>query len=122
MTDTFISHRILNPIQMKKYVYFRKKLIFFGLDIGKINICGVKMVTRCHLKIKVFFERLKEVILRLLCHSFIASVLAILLAAFLLLLACSRFRRGLDNLYIILSFLIVNLRNNQACQQQRQLI
>ena len=25
-----------------------------GLGIGKIDICGVKMVTRCHLKIRVF--------------------------------------------------------------------
>ena len=30
----------------KKYLYFRKKMIYiFGLDIGKINICGVILET-----------------------------------------------------------------------------
>jgi hypothetical protein len=42
-----------------KYRYFLKNQHLFGLAVGKINICGVKMVTRCHLEIRVFlaFER-----------------------------------------------------------------
>jgi len=33
---------------------FTKNRHLFGLDIGKINICGDILVTRCHLKIRVF--------------------------------------------------------------------
>jgi hypothetical protein len=39
-----------------KYRYIHKNKHLFGLDIGKINICGVILVTRCHLKIRVFFS------------------------------------------------------------------
>jgi hypothetical protein len=33
---------------------FAKNRHLFGLDIGKINICGVKMESRCHLKIRIW--------------------------------------------------------------------
>ena len=49
----------LHTENFDKYSYFRKKRHLFGLDIGKINICGDKMVTRCHLEIRVFFQLLK---------------------------------------------------------------
>jgi hypothetical protein len=39
-----------------KYRYFRNNLHLFGLDIGKNGICGVKMETESHLKIRVFFS------------------------------------------------------------------
>ncbi len=39
---------------MKKYSFLDKNGHLFGLDIGKINICGVILVTRCHLKIRGF--------------------------------------------------------------------
>ena len=32
--------------------------------MGKINICGDILVTRCHLEIRVFFQLLKEVTFR----------------------------------------------------------
>jgi len=37
-----------------------EKSQIFGLDIGKINICGDKMVTRCHLEIRVFSSSSKR--------------------------------------------------------------
>ena len=39
---------------------FAKNRYLFGLDMGKINICGDKMEAGCHLKIVVFFQFLKD--------------------------------------------------------------
>ncbi len=43
-----------------KYRYFRKNWHLFGLDIGKINICGDILETRCHLEIMVFSSSWKR--------------------------------------------------------------
>ena len=45
---------------LKKYLYFRKKWHLFGLDIGKISICGDKMESWCHLEMRVFFSSWKR--------------------------------------------------------------
>jgi len=47
-----------------------------GLASGKIKISGDKTVSRCHLALAAFFQPLKEVTLRALCHSFMLSVCA----------------------------------------------
>ena len=49
---------LINPISHLKFLWniriSVKNWDLFGLDIGKINNCGIKMATRCHLKIELF--------------------------------------------------------------------
>ncbi len=44
--------------------YFHKNWHLFGLDTGKFGICGVKMVSWCHLEIRSVFQLFKEVTFR----------------------------------------------------------
>jgi len=42
--------------------------------MGKIKVCGNKMETCCHHVLAAFFQILKEVVVRVSCHSSTASV------------------------------------------------
>ena len=46
----------------------------FGLDRGKINIYGVKMVTRCHLEIRVFFSSWKRCLFEEFWHLWLSLI------------------------------------------------